>query len=100
MPGPDRGRRMTHPQHGSTIDWDKLRNRPLTADEKRLVRRFYSDGYHERSNYNARHPWLQQIADYRAHLLRAVFPQPGKVLDGGCAAGQEVVTLRQQGIEA
>jgi SAM-dependent methyltransferase len=86
--------------HGPAIEWDRLRNRPLSREEKQLVRAFYSGGYHDKWEYTTRHPWHRLIADYRAELTRTVFQDTGKVLDGGCAGGEELVALRKLGIEA
>ena len=85
--------------HGPAIDWAQLRNRPLSRDEKRQVRAFYSDGYHDKWKYTARHPWLRIIGEFRAELTRTVFPHIGKVLDGGCAGGEEILAFRRLGIE-
>ena len=78
--------------------WDALRNRPLTLAEKKQVREFYNGSYHQRSNYMEHGPWHVAIAEYRVKLTRAVFPDLGNVLDAGCAAGEEVLAFRSQGI--
>jgi len=90
------------PNTGSALfpSWDALRNRPLTLAEKQRLREFYSGGYHERFNYTEHSPWHVAIAEYRVKLARAVFPDLGNVLDVGCAAGEEVLAFRREGIPA
>lgn len=83
-----------------TLSWDALRNRPLTLAEKQRLREFYNGGYHQRSNYTRHSSWHVAIAEYRVKLTRAVFPDLGSVLDAGCAAGEEVLAFRSQGIPA
>lgn len=83
-----------------TLTWETMRNRPLSRGEKRAVREFYAGSYPEQSNYVARHPWNEMIAEYRVQLTRAVFPHLGKVLDAGCAGGAEVAAFRRAGVEA
>lgn len=83
-----------------TVSWDALRNRPLTLAEKQQVREWYNGSYHRRCNYAEHRPWHVAIAEYRVKLTRAVFPDLGNVLDAGCAAGEEVLAFRKQGIPA
>jgi hypothetical protein len=77
-----------------------MRNRPLTLPEKQAVREFYNGSYPASSNYVARHPWNEMIAQYRVDLTRAVFRDLGKVLDAGCAGGGEVAAFRRNDIDA
>ena len=80
--------------------WERMRNRPLTAAETQAVREFYDGSYLQRQNYSARHPWNEMIADWRVQLTQAVFHDLGKVLDAGCAAGAEVAAFRRAGHDA
>lgn len=82
------------------LDWESMRNRPLTLDEKRALRRFYDGNYQLECKYCLRHPWLRAIANYRLDLTRAVFPKIGKVLDAGCASGETVSAFRSGGVDA
>ena len=77
-----------------------MRNRPLSLDEKRRVREFYDGRFPARSNYLARHPFNETIARYRATLVKAVFPDHGKLLDAGCAGGAEVLAFRRECVDA
>lgn len=77
-----------------------MRNRPLTLAEKQAVREFYSAGYAVEQNYVERHPWHQVIAEYRVAIATTIFPHPSKVLDAGCAGGDELLAFRNEGIEA
>ena len=80
--------------------WEALRNRALTLAEKQQVREFYNGNYHHRSEYTSRQPWHLAIAEHRVKLTQAMFPDLGRVLDAGCAAGEEVLEFRRQGVEA
>ncbi len=90
---------MTPPTTQSIL-WDALRNRPLTLPEKQKLREFYRGDYHQSCDYTSHHPWHLAIAAFRAQLAQAVFPDLGKVLDAGCAGGEEVFELRRRGIDA
>lgn len=72
----------------------------MSLAEKRRVREFYAGDYHRHAEYTSRHPWHVAIAGHRARLLHEVFPEPGKVLDAGCAGGEEVLELRAGGVDA
>lgn len=82
------------------IPWSEMRNRPLSLQEKQTLREFYDGSYPVRNNYQARHPFNGMISAYRYAITEAVFPDLGRVLDAGCAAGAEVLEFRRQGIEA
>jgi hypothetical protein len=82
------------------LPWAAMRNRPLTLAEKQAVREFYSAAYAVEQNYVDRHPWHRVIAEYRVAVASAVFPELGKVLDAGCAGGDELLAFRAEGVEA
>ncbi len=82
------------------IDWPGLRNRPMSREERRAVREFYSSNYHDRSHYTIEDPYHELVHRRRAELLLAVFPNPGKTLDAGCSAGGTVQALRRLEVDA
>jgi SAM-dependent methyltransferase len=84
----------------SSIDWDRLRNRALSLEEKRQLRDFYGSSYPEKSNYICDHPLQSAISMFRAQLMQTIFPDHGRVLDMGCAGGNDVRTLRDLGVDA
>jgi hypothetical protein len=81
------------------IPWHSMRNRPLTLREKRVVREFYAGDYPVKSRYTERHPWHQEIAQWRIAIAQAVLGDLGKTLDAGCAAGEVVRIGRQMGLD-
>ncbi|GEM_PF-5340406 len=88
-----------HPEPESP-DWDRLRNRPLSLEEKRRLREFYGAHYPVKSNYTNLHPFNRVISLFRVWITHRVFGELGKVLDAGCSAGGEVLAFRQAGVDA
>ena len=81
------------------IDWAALRNRPLSIEERRLVREHYDARYQQRCSYRAGHPWHRAIAIHRLRLAATIFRDLGKVLDAGCASGEIVSAFRFAGAD-